>query len=143
GNQYILITTSDRLPHGPTAEQLALAVCTQMIAWLQQIPQGSLIDQRHWEHKSSGEGTYAEGFSIFLDLQPADVQVHRLDVGYLYREQAYSAIEEFRKVVAVFGALKGEFEVHAFGFRRAKVAMHIFVWPPDWEEEEAADTTTS
>ncbi|KAI4176689.1 MAG: hypothetical protein LQ346_007841 [Caloplaca aetnensis] len=131
GNQYILITKTDRQDHGDRAEQLALAVCTQMIAWLQKLPQGSLIDQRHWEHGSYGEGTYAEGFSIFLDLRPADVRVQDLDVGYLDRELAYFAMEEFRDVVKVFGALEGEFEVHAFGYRRARVAMHILAWPAD------------
>ena len=135
GNPYLLITKNDRKDHGDRARQLALDVCSQMIAWLKTLPQGSLIDQRHWEHKSYGVAQVAEEFSIFLDLDPPNVRADP-STHYLDRDLAYFAFQEYRHSIAVFGAMKGEFELHAHNFLRAKAAMHIFRWPRDLKSKK-------
>ncbi|KAI4272782.1 MAG: hypothetical protein L6R38_006521 [Xanthoria sp. 2 TBL-2021] len=76
-----------------------------MIEWLKQLPQGSLIDKRHWEHKSYGDSHVAEEFTVFLDLNPPDVHTDHHS-GYLDREQAYFAFQEFRELIALYGAMK-------------------------------------
>ncbi|KAL8757902.1 MAG: hypothetical protein Q9199_001865 [Rusavskia elegans] len=119
GNQYILFTKNDHRDHGARARILALSVCTQMIAWLQKLPQGSLIDKRHWEHKSYGDSHVAEEFTVFLDLNPPDVHTDH-DSGYLDREQAYFVFQEFRELIALYGAMVGKFEKDAiWGWKNA------------------------
>ncbi|KAL8647676.1 MAG: hypothetical protein Q9226_006337, partial [Calogaya cf. arnoldii] len=97
GSQYILITSNDRHFYGPRARILALSVCTQMIEYLRHLPQSSVIDKRHWEHKSYGDSQHAEELSVFLDLDPPDVHTD-LESGYLDREQAFFAMMEFREL---------------------------------------------
>lgn len=53
----------------------------------------------------------------------------------LDRETAYFAMEELQHLVAVFGALNGEFELWVYEHPRARGSMHIFQWPPDVRSE--------
>ena len=55
---------------------------------------------------------------------PTTVREHPLD-----REMAFFAVEEFRGLVAVFGAMEGEFEIWAYEYPRARVVMHTWQWP--------------
>lgn len=65
------------------------------------------------------------------------------EAGYLDRELAYFALQEFREVVGLYGAMEGRFELHALGFRRAECAMHLFGWPGDGEVDMAGRRITS
>ncbi|KAI4108924.1 MAG: hypothetical protein LQ339_002042 [Xanthoria mediterranea] len=130
GDQYLLVTQNDRLDHGERARILAVGVCAQMIEWLRKLPQGTVINKRHWEHKSYGDSHVAEEISVFLDLNPPDIDTDP-DAGFLDRELAFFAFEEYRLMLTRFGAMVGDFEIHAHAYKRAACSMHIVPWPAD------------
>ena len=127
GKPYILITEHDRKDHGDKARELAKMVCNQMLAWLLSLPQASYIHEEHWESNSYG-GIHAIEYSIFMKLAPFRAN-ENLGAGDLDRETAYYAMEEFRNLVTVFGAMQGRFEIWSYGHKRMTGSMHIFEWP--------------
>ncbi|KAG7004374.1 hypothetical protein G7Y79_00026g059580 [Physcia stellaris] len=127
GNQFIIVTKNDRKDHGSRARTLALEVCKQMLGYILKVPMGSFLTDAHWEHQSYGDSHHAEDFSIWMQLVPSTVADRQARV--LDRELAYFALQEFQDLVAVFGAMEGEFEIWAYEFRRARVTMHTWQWP--------------
>ncbi|KAL8820389.1 MAG: hypothetical protein Q9223_001379 [Gallowayella weberi] len=129
-SQFLLVTVNDRADYGDRAKELAVQVCSQMIAWLLHLPQRSHISKGHQEKKSFGESPFAEEFSIFIDLipryAPGDSGEHSLD-----RELAYFAFEQLKEEIALFGALHGAMELYSFGFQRGTIIISVFHWPPN------------
>ena len=121
------MTKNDRKDHGSRARTLALEVCKQMLGYILKAPMGSFLTDAHWEHQSYGDSHHAEDFSIWMQLVPSTVADRQARV--LDRELAYFALQEFQDLVAVFGAMEGEFEIWAYEFQRARVTMHTWQWP--------------
>lgn len=71
---------------------------------------------------------HAVDYSIFMDLTPSAIPEHQVSSG-LDRETAYFAMEEFRRLVALYGAMQGKFEIWSFGHRRSLSTMHVIEWP--------------
>ena len=92
-----------------------------MVVWLGAWTQASTIKEPHWEKRSYGDA-HATGFSIFLVLEP-------VEAGGVDRETAFFAMEEFRSLIAVFGAMEGKFEIWSFGLKRSIARMYVFAWP--------------
>ena len=134
GNPYILVTEHDRKDHGDKAGVLAKVVCNQMLAWLLFLPQASYIHEEHWESNSYG-GIHAIEYSIFMEMAPIKAN-ENLRANEIDRETAYYAMEEFCNLVAVFGAMQGNFEFWSYGHKRMTGTMHIFEWPSGARAQE-------
>lgn len=119
------------MDHGDRARNLGLGVCDQMMAWLMKLPGGAVISNDHWESRSYGE-YHATEYSVFMSLDPANKHRDRQEDS-LDREIAFFAIEEFRKALAVHGAMEGEFEIWAYGHKRSTSVFHTFKWPANDE----------
>ena len=98
-----------------------------MMAWLQRLPATAVISDAHWESQSYGE-SHATEYSVFMSLVPTNTDSERRRDS-LDREIAYFAIDDFRKMVSVIGAMEGEFELWAYNIKRSTSAFHTFKWP--------------
>ncbi|KAI4193564.1 MAG: hypothetical protein LQ348_002836 [Seirophora lacunosa] len=124
GQQSIVITRNNRRDYGPDARELAKKVCARMTTWITTLPHGSAIDEPHWEKESYGE-VHAREFTIWMQLVPKDTSGRvKLD-----RELAYFAMNEYCNLVAVYGAMRGEFEYRGFETVLAVTVIHVIQWP--------------
>ncbi|KAL8798707.1 MAG: hypothetical protein Q9182_006458, partial [Xanthomendoza sp. 2 TL-2023] len=128
--QYLRVTKNDRMDYGDRAKELAIQVCSRMIAWLAGLPQERLIVKDHHEKGSYGESPFAEEVSIFIDLIPCYSSADT-DTYFLNRELAYFAFEALKQQLEFFGAMQGAMDLYAFGFKRGTIIMNVFDWPPD------------
>ncbi|KAI4107156.1 MAG: hypothetical protein LQ345_007157 [Seirophora villosa] len=110
--------------YGPDARELAKKVCTRMTTWITSLPHSSPIEEPHWEKESYGE-VHAREFTIWMQLVPKDTTgLVKLD-----RELAYFAMNEYCNLVAVYGAMRGEFEFWGFETVLAVTVIHVIQWP--------------
>ncbi|KAL9010675.1 MAG: hypothetical protein Q9173_004416 [Seirophora scorigena] len=124
GQQSIVITRNTRRNYGPDALDLAKKVCARMTTWITTLPHGTPIDEPHWEKESYGE-VHAREFTIWMQLVPKDTSGPvKLD-----RELAYFAMNEYCNLVAVYGAMRGEFEFWGFDTVLAVTVIYIMQWP--------------
>ncbi|KAL8960476.1 MAG: hypothetical protein Q9193_002825 [Seirophora villosa] len=124
GHQSIVITRNNGRDYGPDAHDLAKKVCARMTTWITTLPHGSAINEPHWEKESYGE-VHAREFTIWMQLVPKDTSGRvKLD-----RELAYFAMNEYCNLVAVYGAMRGEFEFWGFETVLAVTVIHVIQWP--------------
>ena len=74
-----------------------------------------------------------------MELTPADVHEDpHSDI--LDRELAYFAMEEYRNMLSVYGAMQGEWELYAVNLKRATIAIYIVEWPPEHIQVKGRDS---
>ena len=94
--------------------------------WLLNLDPSSPIFEPHFEHGSYGDA-FAIEYSVWIKLAPMDPYGQ----GFLDREMAVIAMEEFKNTAAVFGAMQGEMEYWVLKLLRMKATCYLFAWPPD------------